>query len=61
MNSRWIVKNPMNKPVASGPISTIASDEVVRKMYHAGYKTYVDGKLYRPRKEQEKRTYRNRL
>lgn len=47
---RWVVKDPMGKPVASGPICTIASDEMVLSMYRAGYKTYIDGKLYRPKK-----------
>ena len=51
MERRWVVKNPMGKPVASGPICTIASDEMVLSMYRAGYKTYIDGKLYRPKKE----------
>lgn len=51
MERRWIVKNQFGKPVAGGPISTIASDDMVRQMYAAGYKTYIDGKLYRPKKE----------
>lgn len=46
--------DPMGKPVAGGPISTIAPDEPVRSMYKAGYKTYIDGKLYRPKKEVDK-------
>lgn len=50
MANRWIVKDPMNKPVASGPMETIAPDDLVRSMYAAGYKTYIDGKLYRPPK-----------
>lgn len=51
MERRWVVKNQFGKPVAGGPISTIASDDMVRSMYAAGYKTYIDGKLYRPKKE----------
>ena len=54
MERRWLVKDPMGKPVAGGPISTIAPDELVRSMYKAGYKTYIDGKLYRPKKEVDK-------
>ena len=50
MESRWVVKKD-GKPVAGGPISTIAPDAMVRQMYDAGYKTYIDGKLYRPKKE----------
>lgn len=49
MESRWVVKKD-GKPVAGGPISTIAPDELVRQMYAEGYKTYIDGKLYRPKK-----------
>lgn len=36
--------------MASGTMDTIAPDELVRQMYAAGYKTYIDGKLYRPKK-----------
>jgi hypothetical protein len=54
MESRWVVKNQFGKPVAGGPISTIAPDDMVRQMYNAGYKTYIDGKLYRPKKEADK-------
>lgn len=50
MASRWVVKKD-GKPVAGGPISTIAPDHMVRSMYDHGYKTYIDGKLYRPKKE----------
>lgn len=28
----------------------IDANELVRQMYAAGYKTYIDGKLYRPKK-----------
>lgn len=49
MESRWVVKKD-GKPVAGRPISKIAPDELVRQMYAAGYKTYIDGKLYRPKK-----------
>lgn len=49
MESRWVVKKN-GKEVAHGPISTIAPDDVVRSMYDAGHKTYIDGKLYRPKK-----------
>lgn len=48
MESRWVVKKD-GKPVAGGPISTIAPDDMVRQMYNEGYKTYIDGKLYRPK------------
>lgn len=51
MESRWTVKNPAGKPVASGTMDTIYPDDMVRQMYAAGYKTYIDGKLYRPKKE----------
>ena len=49
MESRWVVKKD-GKPMASGPMDTIAPDDMVRQMYAAGYKTYIDGKLYRPKK-----------
>jgi hypothetical protein len=51
MESRWVVKDPMGRPVASGTMDTMYPDEIVRGMYAAGYKTYIDGKLYRPKKE----------
>ena len=54
MESRWVVKNQFGKPVAGGPISTIAPDDIVLSMYKVGYKTYIDGKLYRPKKEADK-------
>jgi hypothetical protein len=50
---RWVVKKD-GKPMASGPMDTIAPDDMVRQMYNAGYKTYIDGKLYRPKKEADK-------
>ena len=50
MESRWVVKKD-GKPVAGGPISTIAPDDMVRQMYDQGYKTYIDGKLHKPKKE----------
>lgn len=53
MESRWVVKKD-GKPMASGPMDTIAPDDMVRQMYNAGYKTYIDGKLYRPKKEADK-------
>ena len=53
MESRWTVKKD-GKAIAGGPISTIAPDDMVRQMYAEGYKTYIDGKLYRPKKEQQK-------
>lgn len=49
MESRWVVKKD-GKPIAGGPISTIAPDDLVRQMYAAGYKTYIDGKLYIPKR-----------
>ena len=49
MESRWVVKKD-GKPMASGTMDTIAPDDMVRQMYDAGYKTYIDGKLYRPKK-----------
>jgi hypothetical protein len=49
MESRWVVKKD-GKPMASGTMDTIAPDDMVRQMYAAGYKTYIDGKLYRPKK-----------
>ena len=51
MESRWAVKNPQGQPMASGPMETMYPDDMVRQMYAAGYKTYIDGKLYRPKKE----------
>lgn len=51
MDRRWIVKDPMGRPIATGPMTTIHPDNIVRSMYAAGYKTYIDGKLYRPPKE----------
>lgn len=51
MERRWIVKDPMGRPIATGPMTTIHPDSIVRSMYAAGYKTYIDGKLYRPPKE----------
>ena len=54
MEKRWTVKNPMGQPMASGPMCTIAPDDLVLSMYKAGYKTYIDGKLYRPKKEADK-------
>ena len=50
MESRWVVKDPMGRPVASGTMDTMYPDEIVRGMYAAGYKVYIDGKLYRPKK-----------
>ena len=47
MKSRWTVKKD-GKPVASGPMVTMYPDDIVRKMAAAGYKTYIDGKLYKP-------------
>ena len=51
MERRWLVKNPMGQAVASGPMDTMYPDDIVRQMYRVGYKTYIDGKLYRPKKE----------
>ena len=48
MESRWMVKKD-GKAIAGGPMSTIAPDDMVRQMYAEGYKTYIDGKLYRPK------------
>ena len=52
MEHRWVGKKD-GKPVAGGPISTIAPDDMVRQMYDMGYKTYIDGKLHRPKKEKQ--------
>ena len=49
MESRWVVKKD-GKAIAGGPISTIAPDDLVRQMYAAGYKTYIDGKIYKPKR-----------
>ena len=54
MEKRWTVKNPLGQPMASGPMETMYPDDTVRQMYAAGYKTYIDGKLYRPKKEADK-------
>lgn len=54
MEKRWTVKNPLGQPMASGPMETMYPDDMVRQMYAAGYKTYIDGKLYRPKKEADK-------
>lgn len=50
MANRWEVRKD-GKPVASGPVDTMYPDELVRQMAAAGYKTYVDGKLYKPGKK----------
>lgn len=47
---RWVVKNQMGRPVASGTMDTMYPDDTVRSMYAAGYKVYIDGKLYRPKR-----------
>ena len=49
MEEKWTVKKD-GKPVASGPMSTMHPDSLVRSMAKAGYKTYVNGKLYKPGK-----------
>lgn len=51
MESRWVVKKD-GKPMASGPMSTFPPKRQIRQMAAAGYKTYVDGKLYRPGKKE---------
>jgi hypothetical protein len=51
--SRWQVKKD-GKPMAGGSITTMPDDNTVRQMASYGYKTYIDGKLYRPKKEAEK-------
>lgn len=48
--NRWQVRKD-GKPMAGGPAITIPDDDTVRQMASYGYKTYVDGKLYRPKKE----------
>ena len=50
MESGWVVKKD-GKEVAHGPIYTIATDDVVRSMYDAGYKTYIDGRIHKPAKD----------
>ena len=50
MESRWVVKKD-GKPMASGTMDTLYPDALVLDMYNAGYKTYIDGKLYKPKKE----------
>lgn len=52
METRWEVKKD-GKTVASGPMSTMYSDAVVREMTAAGYKVYVGGKLYKPGKKKD--------
>ena len=48
--SRWQVRKD-GKPMAGGSIATMPDDDTVRQMAACGYKTYIDGKLYRPKKE----------
>ena len=50
MDSRWTVKKD-NKPIASGSMATMYPDDIVSKLIAAGYKVYIDGKLYRPTKK----------
>lgn len=50
LERRWVVKKD-GKPMASGTMDTLYPDDMVRDMYNAGYKTHIDGKLYRPKKE----------
>lgn len=45
MESRWTVKKD------GKPMATMYPDDVVRQMAKAGYKTYVDGKIYRAGKK----------
>lgn len=49
MESRWTVKKD-GKAVCSGPMDTLPPAEQIRSMAEAGYKTYVDGKIYKPKK-----------
>ena len=51
--NRWQVRKD-NKPMAGGPAATMPDDDTVRQMAANGYKTYIDGKLYRPKKEAAK-------
>ena len=48
--NRWQVRKD-GKPMAGGPAITMPDDDTVRQMASYGYKTYIDGKLYRPKKE----------
>lgn len=50
MTDGWQVKKD-GVLMASGPMSTMYPDAVVRSMIRAGYKVYVDGKIYKPGKK----------